>query len=77
MTQGLNEMEELVPEEDVIKLLKAKCDELGLREFCRQTGIDPGNLSNVLRGHRPLQMRMGQVVGYEPVFRWRKANDDK
>lgn len=71
------EMKGLISEDELIALLKAKCDAVGLREYCRQTGLDPGNVSNVLRGKRCMQMRMGQVLGYEPVFMWKEREPCK
>ena len=63
----------MITEEELRAMLKAKCDEMGLREFCRQTQLDPGNVSNMINGNRCLSMRAGSVLGYDPVFMWKRT----
>jgi|GEM_PF-6245052 len=57
---------------DLLLQLKEKCDAAGLREFCRQNELDPGNVSNVLHLRKPMQPSIIRVLGYEEVKMYRK-----
>lgn len=39
----------------------------GLREFCRQHDLDPGNVSNVANLKKPMQAGIAKALGYEQV----------
>ena len=53
--------------------LKAECDSVGLRKFCRKHDLDHGNVSKIINGNRPMTEKVAAVMGYTPVLKWLKV----
>lgn len=62
-----------VTPETVLLHLQREVRTAGLREFCRQHNLDPGNTSRVVNQERPIQRKMAAALGYEECTAYRKA----
>lgn len=61
--------------EDVIRLhLKEKCEEVGLREFCRKNDLDAGNVSKVINGKKPMQEKIAKSIGFRKITIYEQIN---
>ena len=52
--------------------LEMECKDNGLRKFCRKHDLDPGNVSKIINGERPMSQAVAECLGYKHVVRWRK-----
>ena len=57
----------------VLLHLQREVKSTGLREFCRQHRLDPGNTSRVVNQERPIQRKMAAALGYEECTAYRKV----
>ena len=56
-----------VNEETLVHILRNKVIKEGLRPWCKQVGLDPGNVSNVMNKNRPMQDSIAKALGFEPM----------
>ena len=54
-------------------LLEAECKKQGLRKFCRKHDLDPGNVSKIISGGRPMSQAVAKVLGFDLAVKWRKV----
>ena len=57
----------MITEDLVVMFLRGIVHEKGLREFCRQKKIDPGDVSNILSGKRQMQKKIAEALGYRTM----------
>ena len=60
-------MNTYIPENVVVFHLKAECDEVGLRKFCRNHSIDPGHVSRISTGETPMTANVAELLGYKQI----------
>ncbi len=54
----------------LIFILKGKCEDIGLRKFCRKNNLDEGNVSNIINGKKNMLPSVAQALGYEKSIIW-------
>lgn len=64
---------------DIVVLTKLRllCAEKGLRAFCRLHNLDPGNVSNILKGKKNLTRKVAAAAGYRMVVMYIEPIDPK
>lgn len=58
-------------------LLKDYTEQEGLRETARQFLLDPGNISKMVSGKRPISKILANSLGYQPVIMYKKMAPKK
>lgn len=53
---------ESIRADGVLAVVRMRCEQIGLRGFARQAGVDPANLGAALRGDRPMSDAMRDMV---------------
>lgn len=53
--------------------LMARCEEKGLRAFCRNKNLDPGHVSKIINSKKPISENVAKSVGYEQVIMYKKV----
>ena len=61
----------------ILSILKNTIKKHGLRKWCRQHDLDPGNVSNIASMKKPIQRKVVNALGFEQVTFYRRRGVPK
>ena len=56
----------------ILSVLKNTTKKHGLRKWCREHDLDPGNVSNIINLKKPMQRKVANALGFIPVTYYRR-----
>lgn len=64
----------MLSDRDVRERLRAECDAVGLRQWCRQNGCDPSYVSKIISGDKGIGQSVCRALKLTPVTVYRKSD---